>query len=151
MINQLVEKHSDREKVYVYTDGSYRDGIYSGAFLVFRGLTCIYQDSGCGMKAASMHNIAGELSAVMHAARWLKRNNYKATIIYDYTGIKHWAMREWKAKNEFTRAYQKFIYPYLEQMYITFRWVKGHDGDIGNTMADNLARKALESRKEWNS
>lgn len=134
-------------QVYVYTDGAYRDGIYAGAFLVYRGTQFIYSNSGCGTKAASMNNVAGELSAVMHAVVWLKKHNYFGVIVYDYTGIEKWLTKEWKAKNEFTQAYVKFMQPYLDQ--ISFKWVKGHNGDLGNAQADRLASKALNSRKEW--
>lgn len=134
-------------QVYVYTDGAYRDGIYAGAFLVYKGTQCIHSNSGCGTKASSMNNVAGELSAVMHAVVWLKKHNYTGTLVYDYTGIEKWLIKEWKAKNEFTQAYVKFMQSYLD--IISFKWVKGHNGDLGNAQADKLASKALNSRKEW--
>lgn len=137
------------QKVYVYTDGSYRDGVYAGAFLVYQGARCIHTDSGCGTKAACMNNVAGELSAVMHAAHWLKKNNYQGVIVYDYTGVYEWLVGNWKTKNEYTKAYKDFMLPYMQDLTVTFKWVKGHNGDLGNTMADQLAKEALNKRKEW--
>lgn len=137
------------KKVYVYTDGSYRDGVYAGAYLVFQGTTCIHTGSGCGTKASCMNNVAGELSAVMHAAQWLKKNNCVGTIVYDYTGIYEWISGGWRAKNEFTKAYRDFMLPFYQEGIVEFKWVKGHNGDLGNTMADKLAREALNKRKAW--
>lgn len=135
-------------KVYVYTDGSYNSGIYAGAFLVYIGTRCIYQNSGSDSgPAAEMHNVAGELTAVMRAAKWLRAHDYTATIVYDYEGVEKWLTGAWKAKNKYTQAYVKFMKPYLP--YLSFKWVKGHNGDLGNIAADNLARKALYSKKGW--
>lgn len=143
------DNHTNRRKVYVYTDGSYRDGVYAGAFLVYQGPVCIHKDSGCGTKAACMNNVAGELSAVMHAARWLRKHAYEGVIVYDYTGIYEWLVGNWKTKNEFTKAYKEFMLPYMKDQTVTFKWVKAHNGDLGNTMADQLAREALNKRKSW--
>lgn len=145
------ENHVNPKKVYVYTDGSYRDGVYSGAFLVYQGSRCIFKDSGCGTKAACMNNVAGELSAVMRAARWLKRNNYQGVIVYDYVGIYEWLVDNWRAKNEYTKAYKKFMCPYVDNQIVTFKWVKAHNGDLGNIMADNLAKEALKVGRKWSS
>ena len=143
------DKYFSPQKVYVYTDGSYRDGVYAGAFLVYQGPRCIYSDSGSGTKAASMRNVAGELSAVMRAARWLRRNNYRGVIVYDYTGIYEWLVGNWQTKNEYTRAYKKFMEPYVNGQIVTFKWVKAHSGELGNTLADQLAKEALNKRKAW--
>ena len=138
---------------YVYTDGSWSSktpGLYAGAFLVYQGTKLMYKDAGCGVKAATMRNVAGELSAVMHAASWLKRNNLSAVIVYDYQGIEKWLTSEWKAKNKFTQAYQKFMRPYLESGIVSFKWTKAHNGDLGNELADKEAIKALKNNKVWN-
>lgn len=151
-ITLFKNNYSDKCKVYVYTDGSFSPEYpdrYAGAYLVYQGTRCIYSDSGCGTRAVSMRNVAGELSAVMRAARWIKQNNYRAVIVYDYTGIYEWVMGNWRAKNEFTKAYKKFMQPYINDGTITFKWVKAHNGDLGNTMADNLARKTLRLGGTW--
>lgn len=142
----------NRHKVYVYTDGSYSSCYpdrYAGAFLVYRGVNCIHTNSGCGTKAIAMKNIAGELSAVMHAAKWLKDNNYSGVIVYDYIGIGKWMNGGWKAKKGYTKAYKDFMTPYVKAGIVSFKHVKGHNGDLGNSLADNLAREALTSGKEW--
>lgn len=136
-------------KYYIYTDGSYREGIYAGAFCVYTGTKCIYKSSGCGTKASSMNNVAGELTAVMRAARWTKKQNAQAVIVHDYTGISKWVDGSWRTKNEWTKAYKKFITPYVKDGTVSFKWVKGHNGDLGNALADELARYALRDQKGW--
>ena len=148
-MSDLPAKH----KVYVYTDGSYSSQYahrYAGAFLVYKGTQCIYKDSGCGTKAISMRNVAGELSAAMRAAYWLKKNNYKGVIVYDYEGVEKWLTGAWTARNQYTQAYVKFMKPYLKDGWISFKWVKAHNGDLGNHMADAQAKSALKAKKEWN-
>ncbi len=140
---------SKRPKVYVYTDGSYRDGVYAGAFLVCRGTQCIYQNCGCGTKAADIRNVAGELASVMRAAVWLKKNNYAGVIVHDYEGVSKWMTQEWKRKNSFVQDYYNFMLKYVKDGTVTFKWVKGHNGDLGNHLADKLARHALDTRKGW--
>ena len=151
MFQFFYEKQSTQKPhVYVYTDGSFKNGTYSGAFVVYSGTKCIYKDSGCGTKAVSMRNVAGELSAVMHAAKWLKQNNYVGTIVYDYTGIEKWLTKEWRCKNKYTLAYYNYMCKYVKDGIVKFKWVKGHNGDLGNALADALASKALRGRKVWN-
>lgn len=145
----MKDQGSNKPKFYIYTDGSYRNGVYSGAFCVYAGTQLIYHDSGCGTKAASMNNVAGELSAVMHAALWLKKNNSRAVIVHDYEGCSKWLDGQWRAKNEYTKAYVSFMRPYVANGTVSFKWVKGHNGDLGNAIADVKAGKALKQNTKW--
>ena len=137
------------KKVYVYTDGSYRDGVYSGAYLVFDGLYAIYSDAGCGTTASAIRNVAGELSAVMHACRWLERNNCVGIIVHDYEGISKWLTGEWRCKNDFTKQYYSYMKPRVDSGLVSFKWVRAHHGDLGNMHADKLARAALNKQWSW--
>lgn len=145
------DKKEHKSHVYVYTDGSYIPGFeaYSGAFLVFQGTKLLHKESGVGTKAISIQNVAGELSAVMHAALWLKNNNKIGTIVYDYSGIENWLNGNWKVKNEYTEAYKRFMLPYCKEGIVKFKWVKAHNGDLGNLQADKEAKDALRQKREW--
>ena len=146
--------HSENmSHVYVYTDGSYNSNleVYSGAFLVYKGHEFLYKDSGIGSRAKDIHNVAGELSAVMHAAKWLKNNNLEGTIVYDYLGISAWIKGEWSAKNSYVKEYKKFMLPYYKKGIVKFKWVKGHNGDLGNHLADVEARNAIKLKKCWSN
>lgn len=147
--DQIENSKPQKQKLYVYTDGSYRDGIYSGAFLAYKGTKCIFKDSGIGTKAASMHNVAGELSAVMRATVWLSRSNHRGVIVYDYEGIEKWLDGSWRCKNEYTKQYRNFMKRYVKDGTVEFKWVKGHNGDLGNAQADKLAKEALNKRMRW--
>lgn len=136
--------------IYVYTDGSHNGGEhYSGAYIVYDGTRRIHENAGIGVTANSMRNVAGELSAVMRAVRWLVNNRKKGCIVFDYIGIEKWITGEWRAKNEYTKAYAKFVKPYYDNGTISFKWTKAHAGDLGNEFVDKLAQRALRNKEKW--
>lgn len=138
--------------LYVYTDGSYKGGThYSGAFLVYNGTRRIYENAGVGDTALSMRNVAGELSAVMRAVRWVVNNKQTACIVFDYTGVEKWVTGEWRAKNEYTKAYVKYMKPHYDNGTIKFKWTRGHAGDLGNEFVDRVAQRALKNMEQWKS
>jgi len=134
-------KHFD-----IYVDGSYKNGNYGWAFVVYSGSEVIFSDSGVGTNSevAAMHNVAGELAATMRAIKWAEQQDIDSvTIHHDYMGIAKWAIGEWKAKNKFTQAYASFVAPYLK--WVQFNKVAGHSGVEGNELADKLAGEALKN------
>lgn len=131
----------------IYVDGSFNKqySMYGWAFVVYQKEQEIFADSGVGenREAAAMHNVAGELAAVMRAITWAEAKERKPVILHhDYMGIAAWATGAWKAKNKFTQAYTNFIMPKLQ--WISFNKVKGHSGVTGNEAADKLAAAAID-------
>ena len=90
-------------------------------------------------------NVAGELFAAMSAIDYAIENKAeKITIYHDYSGIRHWALKEWKSKNELSNAYVKFVSERQDKLKIEFVKVDGHTGDVFNERADELAKFAIE-------
>lgn len=89
-------------------------------------------------------NIAGELFASVKATKFAIDNKMtKITIYHDYSGIRHWALGEWKTKNRLSQDYANFFSKAKSLIEFEFVKVKGHTGDKFNEEADVLAKKAL--------
>lgn len=130
--------------VDVYVDGSFKSGNYSYAYVVVKDNQVIHSDSGVGKDpgAATMNNVAGELSAAMNAICWARDNGYTCRIFHDYEGIGKWARKEWKCKNKYTKAYAEFI-DSNHGIVSEFIHVYGHTGNVYNELADKLAGEAF--------
>lgn len=148
---------------YIYTDGSYKEipgvGRYAaaastitpeGASEPIAVLSKVFSGD-----ILSMHNVAGEITAVMQAMDYcLKDLRVKhgdvLVICYDYQGIEAWCKRVgeagyWRAKNKWTQAYRNYVLEKVKTVVeVQFKHVKGHTGNAGNEYVDTLARNALE-------
>lgn len=136
----------------VYVDGAYSPNYperYSGAFVVVDPTKqqTIIEKYGCGTKAVSMRNVAGELSATMRAVQYVSKLTNSIVLFYDYTGIKFWVTDEWKANKPETQAYKDYMYKFKDK--IQFVKVKAHSGDKYNTRVDQLAKYALMENRAW--
>lgn len=91
-------------------------------------------------------NVAAELKGTMEAIRLAILNGYQQIQLhYDYSGIKHFALNEWEAKDFVSIEYQNFMRNHLDQISIEFIKVKSHSGDRWNDEADRLAIEAVHS------
>lgn len=97
-----------------YVDGSYRADTkeYSCGMVVLKNDEVIYRFSKKYQDAAaSMRNVAGEISGAKAAMAYAIANNETSlTIYHDYEGIRAWCTGEWKAKNS---GY--FLYKFTNQ------------------------------------
>lgn len=128
----------------IYVDGSYAGGAYSWGFAVYDGETLVHTASGRGESAdaAKLHNVAGELEAVVHAVEWAKAQDAPQIVIHhDYSGISEWAEKRWRTNRAMTQWYAAFMEPHLS--WVRFKKVAGHTGVAGNELADKLAKSAL--------
>lgn len=139
----------------VYTDGSYRDGIWgAGAIVLNEQNAVLFTVKESGADTTKIRNVAGEVMAVEKALRELFKNYKKkadknneklsVTIYHDYEGLQKWADGEWKANKEITIAYKECIANARKVMDVSFVKVKAHSGDKFNSLADELARQALD-------
>ncbi len=110
----------------------------------------------CGGEAQTTNNRM-EMQAAIEALNALKRSCQVALYTdssYLRQGITEW-MANWKRKNWKTAAGKPVKNQDLwlaldaatQRHQISWHWVKGHSGDAGNELADELARKGMEPYK----
>lgn len=143
--------------IEVYVDGSFKDGVYSGAYVAYERYdrTIIYQDCGIGTdipELVAMGNVAGEMMATMRAVKWLNAyaENTYSIILYDFLGLEKWITGEWKARdNKWITKYIDYVKPYYKKYLFGFMHVKAHTNVQGNEYADKLAKLAIQFNKTW--
>ena len=131
--------------VIAYVDGSYNQKLKvygSGVVYITEGkekeLMRSYDDS-----YHTHRNVAGEVKASELAiSEAIKDKKDQIVIYHDYQGISSWATGEWKANNDLTKSYKKFIEDARKSIEIDFVKVKGHSNDQYNDRADSLAKEA---------
>lgn len=129
----------------VYTDGSFRGGRFTWAYVFVEDDGVALDDSGIsdpGDEAASMWNVAGEIRAAVMAVEKAIEIGVRIRLHYDYAGVEAWATGKWKANKQFTREYAEFTRQHKNR--IEFIKVKGHSGNKWNDYVDKLAKQALE-------
>lgn len=138
--------------VIAYVDGSFEQSIGRYAF----GCVMIQPDGSIERaygsddkpEAVAIRNVAGEMQGAMYAVACCVMSGYKKVILcYDYQGIACWATGSWRAKNELTASYARYMRQKAGQIEICFRKIKAHTGDKYNEEADRLAKKALTEAK----
>lgn len=138
------EKPGETRMPCAYVDGSYNQykKIYGYGGIFFDGeQTHIMQGHGNEPDMISMRNVAGEIEGAMAAIRYAKERDIKEFIMYyDYSGIEQWATGRWSANKTGTQKYQKYVQEC--GIKIHFKKIKGHSGNTGNEIADNLAKQA---------
>ncbi len=141
------------DKVTIHTDGACRGNPGPGgwgAVLNYRGNQKTLQ----GFEPDTTNNRM-ELTAVIQALRALKRGCAVELITdskYVMTGINEW-LANWKRNGWKTAAKKPVKNSDLWQQLetetgrhdLTWRWVKGHSGDPGNELADQLANQAIDT------
>lgn len=158
------ERHESEEEVFAklsegemiaYVDGSnLGDGsAFSFAAVVF------YKKDGEEIKDSisgknpnddfiSYRNVAGELFASVSTTQFAIKHGIKKLMMYhDYAGIRHWALGEWKTKNDLSKHYSNFMERARKKIDIEFVKAEGHTGDKFNEEVDVLAKAALGIKK----
>ena len=134
-----------KNAVIAYVDGSYNQK------LKVYGAGVVYITEGDEIELMKSfdddyhihRNVAGEVKASELAiARAIEDKKNQIVIYHDYQGISSWATGEWKANNDLTKSYKKFIEDARKSIEIDFVKVKGHSNDQYNDRADALAKEA---------
>ena len=139
--------------LHIYTDGACRGNPGTGGW----GAWLVYNQTEkelYGFSADTTNNIM-ELTAVIEALKSLKR---KCPIIIttDSTYVKNgittwihnWKVKGWRTANK-KPVKNKDLWQELDKLSenhtITWKWVRGHTGHIGNERADELANEAIDN------
>lgn len=136
-------------KVIAYVDGSFdKNKKLCGSGVVFlKSLNDempIDSMSFSSVDKYNMWNIQGECESCIAAIKQAINQGCEEIHIYhDYQGISSWALREWKAKNDYTKGYVKRFDELNKKIKIKFFKVKGHSKDKWNDEADRLAKASL--------
>lgn len=137
----------------MYTDGACRGNPGPGGW----GVVLNYQKTQKTLNgyAAETTNNRMELTAVIEGLRALKRGcevELKSDSKYVLQGINEW-IQNWK-RNGWKTAAKKSVKNVdlwqqldteTERHSISWEWVKGHSGVVGNEMADELANQAIDA------
>ena len=135
-------------KVRAFTDGSYKHGKSSWAFIIVdKDNNIIYQERGfLRGKINKLHQISGELTSVLKAVEYCIINGYIVDIVTDYNGIILWlndyfgnGQKPWKPKNIWTDNYREFM---VRNKYAinSISKVAAHSGNLLNDYVDNLCK-----------
>lgn len=137
-------------EVSAFVDGSYdsESGIFAWG-VVFIDKDNQEEFSGWANNDYSKYrNVAGEIYGCVKAVSLALERNYKEIAIYhDYSGLRHWALGEWKRNNPLTEKYYDYMQKALVDINIIFIKVKSHSGNELNELADKLAKEALKGGK----
>ncbi|MDQ6989153.1 MAG: ribonuclease HI [Mariprofundaceae bacterium] len=141
--------------IIAYTDGACSGNPGPGGWGVW--LRCgQHEKELCGGQAHTT-NQRMELQAAIEALKALK-NPSAITIVSDskyvITGITEWIIgwkkRGWKNSKKEAVANRELweALDILNQQHdVTWQWVKGHSGDVGNDKADELARAGIPKKE----
>lgn len=142
-------------KIVIYTDGACRGNPGIGGW----GALLLSNDHQKEIFGGERHttNNRMELTAAIKALECLKRPS-EVTLYTDSSyvknGIEQW-LAKWKRNNWRTSGKSavknKDLWEQLDalttQHQITWQWVRGHTGNIGNERADQLANQGIDELK----
>ncbi len=141
-------------KIIIYTDGGCRGNPGIGGW----GVWLRYGDYDKKLYGSEKNttNNRMELMAAIQALEAIKSKSIEIALYTDskyvMNGINDW-IKGWKAKGWKTAAKKPVknvdLWQRLDALNAThtvhWHWVKGHSGDVGNEMADELANQAMDS------
>ncbi len=142
------------EKIVIYTDGGCRGNPGIGGW----GVWLRYGDHDKKLKGSEKDttNNRMELTAAIKALEAIKSSTIDIDLYTDSKyvmngineWIKGWKLKGWKTANK-KPVKNVDLWQQLdkanEKHNVHWHWVKGHNGDEGNEMADELANQAMDS------
>lgn len=143
--------NQSKSQAQIYVDGSYSNDlkIFGWGIVIISGSNVDEFYGYSENQDYQYRNVAGEIYGAVKAIEISLERGYKSIDLhYDYTGIRHWALGEWRRNNSLTQRYHDFMQDLKVKININFIKVKAHSGDGYNELADQLAKKAVEEGGE---
>ncbi len=148
--------------IEIYTDGGYFEKLDVGGWgsVIFKQKREIERVSDWQKQTSSLEmELKAAVSAldILHHKIKPSHPNYQVTLYTDSRiliegltqKIHLWRQNHWVHKSGNPVKYQS-LWEKLEQLthqyQVVWQWVKGHNGNEGNTIADGLAREAVMNR-----
>jgi len=141
------------DKIIIYTDGGCRGNPGIGGW----GVWLRYGDHDKKLKGAEKGttNNQMELMAAIKALEAIKSSTISIDLFTDSKYVMHgindwivgWKAKDWKTANRKpvkNVALWKRLDALNEQHNVDWHWVKGHSGNEGNDIADELANQAMD-------
>jgi ribonuclease HI len=132
----------------IYTDGSYLNGVAKWAFVVVQDDEVVHSASGIitDPKITEGWQIGGEIQAVIEAVKHSKQMGKKASIFFDYNGLRNWVSdiwgeKPWRTNKAYSIAYRQFMLDNQEHIAQMIK-VEAHTGNKFNEYVDTVAKKA---------
>jgi len=150
-------------QIHIYSDGGYfeKQDIGGWGSVIFKQEKELTRLSDWQKQTSSLEM---ELKAALNAlqqfeslSRQEDKPNYQITLFTDsrilIEGLSQkihlWRQNDWVHKSGNPVKYQTLwesLEAITKQYEVHWQWVKGHNGDLGNTIADQLAREAVMNR-----
>ena len=149
-------------KFHIYTDGGYfeKHDIGGWGLVIFENDKEVYRASGWQKQTSSLememvaaHKALEQIDKLSsHHSSPCKTLYTDSRIIIEGLTQKYttWCQNQWRVKSGKAVVYKELwqaLSHLTEQQKVTWQWVKGHNGNLGNTIADNLAREAVTKRE----
>ena len=135
---------NDEKTIHCYTDGSKLKNARAGFFIIgteTRRYSTIHLDEGVTVFQA-------EIIAIIEAAKELIQKNLREYHIKFYTdsqsAIK--AAQKYCVRSKLVQECKEVLNTLANQNTVTLEWVPGHEGHMGNEVADRLAKRGTDQQ-----
>lgn len=95
-----------------------------------------------------LSNNTAEIVALWHAAQYLLRYNIigHVTLVYDSVYAANVVRQRWRARSHLRlmRDTEDVFVQVEKNVVLDWKWVRGHNTDVGNVIADELANRGAQ-------
>lgn len=100
-------------------------------------------------RTGDVSNPTMEMYSVLVSLRKFSKRlefNDKVEIYSDYEGVLNWMTNKWKINKEYIYMIKEDILNEIlsQKLQVTFNWIKGHDNNVYNELADKLAKGEIK-------